>query len=132
MGRGMSVIECPPSVTQRLSYDTNGPRMMSIANSIVVAVKIRPSYCLSTLNIIENQADTQHGFVLHNCILKLTSLTLDEPNCTSTFCDCNNCYDGGIKKMFCHCYARTTTKHSFVAVLDFDVFPPNEDKFSVH
>ena len=140
MGRGMFAIECPPAVTHRLSNDTNGPRMMNIVNS-VVAVKISekvisehisfPSCRLPTHRIIENQADTQHGFVLHNCILKLTNLSFDEPTCTSNFCNCINCYDGGIKKAFCPCYARTTTKHPIVAVLDFNVIPPNGEAFPV-
>ena len=130
MGRGMFAIECPPAVTHRLSNDTNGPRMMNIVNS-VVAVKVRKPYRLPTHRIIENQADTQHAFLLHNCILRLTSLTFDEPTCTSNFCNCINCYDGGIKKPFCPCYARTTTKHPIVAVLDFNVTPPVGEPFSV-
>ena len=125
MGRSLIVIESPTVVSSRLSNNLTGPRMMNVVNS-AVAVELRNALLPESFIIPEN-ADTQQAFTMHNCTIKLTNVVFDEPVCTSKFCNCIDCYDGGVKRKFCPCYAKTCSNHPVVAVMDIIVYPEGSD-----
>lgn len=118
-------------ITERLSNNLNGPRVMSIVDSVVPVELV--NCILPEKKVLEDDALTQQAFVLHNCRVILTNVIFDEPTCTSNFCDCVQAYSSGKKEYVCPCYARTCNEHPIIAVIDFDVYPgPGDDgKFSV-
>lgn len=118
------MIESPTVVGSRLSNNLSGPRMMNVVNS-AIAVKLHDALLPERFVVPEN-ADTQHAFIMHNCTIKFTNVLFDEPVCTSKFCNCIDCYDGGVKRKFCPCYAKTCSSHPIVAVMDLIVYPGDE------
>lgn len=112
-------------IDSRLGNDLNGPKMLNVANS-AVSVKLN-NVMLPERPIIIEEAGTQQACILHNCLLVLRNIVFDEPVCTSRFCNCIDCYEGGIKRKICPCYAKTCSNHPIVAVMEFDVFPDGMD-----
>ena len=128
---GIFVVQCPPRITDRLSSNVNGPRMISIVDS-VVPVKLKQCI-LPEMKTVEDDALTQQAFVYNNCQIKITNVMFDEPVCPGRFCDNVHCYDGGKKISLCSCFEKTVCDNQVVAVLDFDVTTKfgKGDKFPV-